>query len=112
MRRIAAAMIAIALIVSMFGCTTVVHIDSEPSGARVSVNGVPTGKTPYTQEMSDFIFNSYDVLIELDGYIAYSGNLKKEFKADAFIAGWFLGFWPWLWTTGPKPAYYFELVER
>ena len=105
--------IAVILIVSLVtSCTTMVNIGSDPQGARVSINGLPVGTTPHTEELSDFVFNTYSVKLELDGYDTVAGELPKEFKAGPFVAGFFVGIWPWLWMVGPKPFYHFNLVEE
>ncbi len=94
------------------GCSTGVHIDTKPEGVSVRINGKLIGNTPARTRLSDFDFNGYDLSLEKEGYKPLKTNLEKEFKVGAFVTGFFLGYFPWLWVYGPKPYYYFELEEQ
>ncbi len=104
----------IVFIIALFflaSCSTLVHIDTKPEGAKTRINGRTIDQTPSRTSLSDFIFNQYDIVIEKDGYFPLRINLEKELKFGPIIWGFFLGYWPWLWAYGPKPYYYFELDE-
>jgi hypothetical protein len=105
--------IAIFVICAIFlaGCATMVRIDSNVPGARVTVNDEFIGNAPAQTSLSDFDFNNYDVVISADGYRAYHGQLRKEFKVGAFVGGLFLLF-PWLWVYGPSPYQTFEIEKQ
>ena len=101
----------IALIVAVVGCSTMVRIETEPSGADVYVNDVKIGKSPVEQEYSNFVGNQYYVRIERKGYRTIRTKLDKEFKVGAFVGGLFI--WPiWLWVWGPSEMQYCELERE
>jgi len=50
------------------GCTSTVTIDSQPQGARLSVDGTPVGVTPYTMEVDSLRVEPLRVRWELEGY--------------------------------------------
>jgi len=85
-----------------------VRIDSNVKDAAVSINNEKVGRTPTTTRLSDYIFNSYTVSIEKDGYQPYTGPIEKEVKVLPVIFCWFYLF-PLLWSYGPKTSQYFEL---
>jgi PEGA domain./Curli production assembly/transport component CsgG. len=91
------------------GCATIVKIDSNVEGAEVIFNGEHIGRTPVHKACSDFVFNSYDVIIEKEGYETYRGSLKKELKVFPLIISPVFSFVPLLWCYGPQPGQYFEL---
>lgn len=101
------AFIAFLLVASMLliGCSTLVNIETNPADATVKVNG----KSGKSQSLSDTSWTEYEVVVEKEGYRTYHGQLRKEIKIGAFIAGLLLGYWPWIWAYGPASYQYFEL---
>ena len=91
-------------------CTTLVHIDTNVP-ADITIDGRPLGKTPVQKELSDFVLSTYEVVLTADGYIPYRGELRKEFKIGAFVAGWFFLYPLWFWIYGPAPYQYFTLQK-
>jgi TonB family protein len=53
--------------------TAALHVESEPPGASVSVNGLPRGVTPI--DLAALPFGDYDVKVELKGFEARSTHL-------------------------------------
>ncbi len=103
--------IALIAIMVVAGCSTMVTIQSEPSGADIILNNQKVGKTPFAVKLSDFAFNSYDVTLKKEGYADYHGRIAKEAKAGAIIGGLFI--WvPFLWCYGPQPYQTFYLSEK
>ena len=89
-------------------CATMVRIDSNVKDASVSINHEKIGQTPATTKLSDFVFNSYTVSVEKEGYLPYVGPIKKEVKIVPVLFCW-VYLVPLLWSYGPKPSQYFEL---
>ncbi len=110
MKRIINFIISILLLISISGCTTLVHIESNEKDALVSINNERIGRTPVSHELSDFILNNYSIRIEKDGFETYSDTLNKEIKIVPLLLFWLYGI-PLLWSYGPNPNYYFELVK-
>jgi TonB family protein len=63
------------------GQVGVLRIESEPSGARVSVNGEARGRTPL--RLSDLSFGSYRVRVEQRGYEAQAREVSLSAEAAA-----------------------------
>lgn len=103
--------IALLVLVALTGCSTLVTIRTDPEDARIYINNDPKGKAPFMDKLPNGIFTRYVYRIEADGHKPLYGELQKEFKWGAFIAGWFFVF-PWVWVAGPRPIYYFELQEE
>ncbi|WP_266205508.1 PEGA domain-containing protein [Pontibacter kalidii] len=90
----------LALALTCMSCATIVNgsrqtvdFSSQPTGAKVSINGAAYGTTPTQVRLkrnANFPGTPsgrgfYDVKIELDGYYPYEVKVKREFN------GWFLG---------------------
>jgi hypothetical protein len=87
-----------------------VSVNTNVPGAKVMVNGEVVGTSPASIKLTNAIWASQDVKIEKEGYTPYIGSMKKEIKVGPVIGGLFA--WPvLLWTYGPKPNQYFELVK-
>jgi PEGA domain len=73
------------------GCATIVHggshqgvgISSTPPGAKVTVDGVPSGVTPVIVDMKRN--RDHKVEVALDGFSAWSGTLEPS------VSGWVWG---------------------
>lgn len=103
--------IALVALIAVTGCSTMVTIQSDPSGAEIILNNQKIGKTPFAVSLSDFAFNSYDVTLKKDGYSDFHGRIAKEAKAGAIIGGLF-SWIPFLWCYGPQPYQTFYLSEK
>ncbi len=98
-------------IVMLSSCSTLVRIETNVPDATVKIDGQVVGKTPLEVNLSDAIWEKYDVVIEKNGYAVIRSRLNKEFKVGTFIGGLFV--WPLLlWTYGPEPNQNFELVKQ
>lgn len=104
--------IALATLIAVTGCTTMVTIQSDPPGADIVLNNQKIGKTPFAVPLSDFAFNSYDVLLKKEGFQDFHGRIAKEPKVGAIIGGFFFGGIPLLWCYGPQPYQTFYLAEN
>ena len=102
-------LVILAMILALSGCTTMVTVSSNPQGATIYMSGVPKGVTPYTQELSDFVFTTYPIRLEKEGYLTLNDKLKKEIKWDATLGG-FIFVYPWLWAYGPQDYQIFNLI--
>lgn len=64
---IARAALAAASIALLAGCAQrVIEVTTEPSGALVTINDVPVGRTPLQTEFT--YYGDYDVQVRMDGY--------------------------------------------
>src|SRR5688500_18646358 len=92
--------IAIISMISFTNCASIIHgptqsvdITSQPTGAKISINGQYLGETPKTLLLRRKGFNKgepkgnreYVTKIELEGYYPYELKIKRQ------MDGWFLG---------------------
>ena len=86
------------------GCATIftgssdnINFTSNPSGAKIVLDGLDIGKTPATLEIKRSGFKDKEITLKLDGYEDRTFLLQKEFNAIAIlnfagILGWFVDF--------------------
>jgi PEGA domain len=91
-------------------CASSTLIQSQPSGAKLYLNGEPVGNTPYTMTDTKIIGSTTTVRLEHPGYESTNGVIARneEFEVGACIGGMFLLF-PFLWVQKYKPTHTFEL---
>lgn len=91
-------------------CASTTLIQSQPSGAKLYLNGEPVGVTPYTMTDTKIVGTATTVRLEYPGYEPTTGVITRseEFDVGACIGGVFLLF-PFLWIEGYKPTHNFEL---
>lgn len=92
-------------------CVSSTTITSNPSGAKLYLNGENVGMTPYTHRDSKIVGSSNTVKIEKEGYQAVNTGFSRDEEVDvgAIIGGLFL-LVPFLWTMKYKPSHSYELV--
>jgi hypothetical protein len=103
---------AVALAIGSFltACTSTTIINSRPQGARLYLNGMYVGQTPYTMSDTKVVGSTTTVRLEAQGYEPLDGAITRneEFDVGACIGGVFLLF-PFLWIQGYHPVHTFEL---
>jgi hypothetical protein len=80
--------VALLLVSAGAGCRKNVTIQSEPSGARVRVNGLDKGVTPVTLSLESNIFTNYTVELEKEGYERARAGLPTEGRLGIAICGY------------------------
>lgn len=85
-----ALLLSITLLVS--SCASIVHgtsqdipVNSDPSGARILVNGEDKGATPTTLNLKRG--RDYQLVFRLDGYEDVTLNLERKFLAGSSVVG-------------------------
>ena len=101
-------MLAICIFVS--SCSSTTMIESKPPGAKLYLNGMPVGKTPYRYTDTKIVGSSTSVRLELDGFETLNTSFSRDETADvgAIIGGIFF-LVPFLWTMKYDPVHYYEL---
>lgn len=96
----------------LVSCSSKTLIQSNPSGAKVYLNGEAVGTTPYTHEDTKVVGSTTIVKLEKEGYEPFNTSFSRNEKADvgAIIGGVFVLF-PFLWTMKYKPERTYELVK-
>jgi hypothetical protein len=104
--------IASVLLVSfvMIGCSSTTLITSDPPGAKLSINGVSVGKTPYTHSDTRIVGSTLMIKLEKDGYEPLNTMISRDERVDvgAIIGGLFV-LVPFLWTMQYNPQHSYEL---
>jgi len=94
-------------------CSTLVHINSEPQGAYVIIDGKTIGETPIDVTIPDRSWEKYNVIVMKKGYESIDRELDKEIKVGPVVAA--IPFcclpWPLIWAQGPKSDQYFILKK-
>lgn len=66
-RRLGLIAVSIGLVATLAGCSQkVIEITTEPSGALVTLNDIPVGRTPLQTEFT--YYGDYDIQVRMDGY--------------------------------------------
>ena len=91
-------------------CASSTMIQSQPSGAKLYLNGEPVGTTPYTMTDTKIVGSTTTVRLEYPGYESTTGLISRneEFDVGACIGGVLL-LVPLLWIQKYKPTHTFEL---
>ena len=92
-------------------CASSTLLQSYPSGAKVYIDGVPVGKTPYWHTDSKIIGSVTDIDIIKEGYEPLYTSISRDEQLDVgpIIGGLCLGF-PFLWALKYYPNHSYELV--
>ncbi len=85
-------LIAFLPLVTIWGCASIIEgrtqavtFNSEPSGAKVVINGIPMGVTPATITLKKSEYDNANVVFKMDGYQDQQANLHTK------VTGWFWG---------------------
>jgi PEGA domain len=92
------------------GCSSTTVIHSRPEGAKVYMDGVYVGKTPYKYSDMKIVGSKTPLELKVDGYETIDTHLSKSEKPDigAIVGGVFFTF-PFLWTMEYQPEHMYEL---
>jgi hypothetical protein len=91
-------------------CTSSTVIRTNVPGARVYLNGMYVGNTPYMMSDTKIVGSSTLVRVEADGYEPVDTVITRNevFDVGACIGG-VLVLIPFLWIMGYQPDHYYEL---
>ncbi|MDD2772054.1 MAG: PEGA domain-containing protein [Proteiniphilum sp.] len=100
-----------AVVVLFASCSSTTLIQSEPSGAKLYMNGEYMGVTPFSYSDTKIVGSSTEIRLEKEGYEPLYTMMSRDETADvgAIIGGVFFLF-PFLWTMKYKPTHNYELI--
>jgi len=100
----------LACAVLLTSCVSTTMIKSNPSGARLYLNGEPVGTTPYTHSDTKIVGTTTNVKLEKDGYETLHTYFTRDEEIDvgAIIGGFFVLI-PYLWIMKYKPTHTYDL---
>jgi TolB-like protein len=107
--RVAVLAVLLSAAVLAAGCSSMVSFRSQPSGAKLYINGAFKGETPCRVMLQWNTFSVFQVKLEKEGYHPYMTKLDGEPKWVYIVID--LLFWPLMLVNayGPKPYYEFGL---
>ncbi len=99
-----------ALAILMSSCSSTTLIQSEPPGARLYLNGVAVGNTPYYMTDTKIVGSCTSVRLEMPGHETLNTQICRDEEADvgAIVGGIFFLI-PFLWTMAYQPNHYYDL---
>jgi hypothetical protein len=102
--------VALLTLSAVTGCAASTMIQSQPPGARLFLNGVPVGVTPYTMTDTNMSGSIVQVRLEYPGFDPYNAMISRSEELDplALIGGIFL-LVPLLWVLKYQPVHYYQL---
>lgn len=100
-----------AVVVLFASCSSSTLIQSEPSGAKLYMNGEYMGVTPFSYSDTKIVGSSTEIRLEKEGYEPLYTMMSRDETVDvgAIIGGVFFLF-PFLWTMKYKPTHNYELI--
>jgi hypothetical protein len=92
------------------GCASSTVLQSQPPGARVSINGAVVGTTPYTMTDTHIVGSTTPIHLEYPGFQPLDVTVARTEELDvlALIGGIFL-LVPFLWIMKYQPNHTFQL---
>lgn len=99
-----------ALVILITSCSSTTLIQSDPTGAKLYVDGEYVGRTPYPHADTKITGSPTQIRIEKEGYEDFHAVIirSEEFDPVAIVTGIF--FWvPLLWIMKYKPMRTYEL---
>lgn len=101
---------SLSLLLLFAGCTSTTLIQSTPVKAKVYIDGMFVGETPYTYSDTKIVGSSLMLKLEKEGYKPLVANITKDEEVDvAAVVGGFFFMVPFLWTMKYKPVHMYEL---
>jgi len=93
------------------GCASSTVLQTQPPGARVLINGIPVGQTPYTLTDTKIVASVTPIRFEYPGYAPLDVMLVRNEELDVvpFIGGFFTIFVTWLWIMKYQATHIYQL---
>ncbi|HVR03033.1 MAG TPA: PEGA domain-containing protein [Polyangia bacterium] len=92
------------------GCASSTVLQTQPPGARVSINGAVVGNTPYTLTDTKIVGSSTPIHFEYPGYAPLDVTISRSEEVDVLplIAGIFVLI-PLLWVMKYQSTHLYQL---
>ena len=102
--------VAVATLAAFVGCASSTLIQSQPTGARVTINGAVVGSTPYTMTDTKIVGSSTQLHLEYPGYQPLDVSIVRNEELDALaLIGGICLLVPFLWVMKYQPSHTFQL---
>ena len=97
--------------VLLSSCASSTLITSVPPGAKVTIDGMLKGVTPYQMTDTKIIGTSSNIRLELNGYQPKDVMINRNEKVEpGAVIGGLCFFFPWFWVMGYDPTHNYELT--
>ncbi len=104
--------IALSLILFfLFGCGSSTVIKSNPSGAKLYLDGQLKGETPYTYADRAAAGTMRTVTLKKEDCKDFTGHIKREQLSVGALIGGILLLIPLIWVLEYPPEYTFEMEK-
>lgn len=105
--------VVVATQLGVLGCASSTMIRSVPSNAKLYLNGVFVGRTPYLHSDTRVVTSATGVTIKKEGYqeVHASFSRDEKFSVGACIGGVFV-LVPFLWVMGYNPEHVFPMERQ
>jgi hypothetical protein len=92
------------------GCASSTVLQSQPPGARVLLNGLPVGTTPYTMTDTKIVGSTTMIRLEYPGYQPLDTVISRNEEVDVLaLIGGLLVLVPFLWVMRYQAAHLYVL---
>jgi hypothetical protein len=92
------------------GCASSTVLQSQPPGARVLLNGLPVGTTPYTMTDTKIVGSTTTIRLEYPGYQPLDTVISRNEEVDVLaLIGGLLVLVPFLWVMRYQAAHLYVL---
>ncbi len=100
----------LAISILFASCSSTTLIQSNPSNAKLYIDGQLVGETPYSHTDSKIVGNTMTLKIEKEGFKPLVSTITKDedVNVGAIIGGLFFVV-PFLWTMKYNPVHNYEL---
>lgn len=111
LNRVMAALVLASFI--LVSCSSSTMITSNPTGAKLFINDMAVGTTPYTYSDTKIVGTTNYVRLEAEGYetLRTSFSRNEDVDVGAVIGGIFVLI-PFLWTMKYQPMHHYELAPK
>ena len=94
-----------------FGCGSSTVIKSNPTGAKLYLDGQLKGETPYTYSDSAAAGTLRTVTLKKEEYKDFTGTIKREQLSVPALIGGIIFIIPLIWVLGYPSQYIFEMEK-
>jgi hypothetical protein len=102
--------IALAMVILMTSCVCSTLIQSNPPGAKVTIDGMPAGVTPLDYSDMKIVASTTEIKLEKPGFETKYVRLEKNEQVDVgALIGGLICYVPFLWIMRYSPYHNYEL---
>ena len=102
--------VCLVTLAAVAGCASSTVLQTQPPGARVSINGIPMGTTPFTLTDTNVVTTTTHLRFEYPGYQPLDTMISRDEEVDPLPLVVGIVVWPLLlWVLKYHPSHLFVL---